>query len=75
LQRLVDECATEGKRVGELLNLNVRSEHFTNTVNPISIFEVAALDHDMYYPVRIDRNWRDDVLMMKLLKRRYNEQY
>jgi hypothetical protein len=72
---LVDECATEGNRVGELLNLNVRGEHFTGTVNPISIFEVEALDSDMYYPVRIDRNWRDDVLKMKLLKRRYNEQY
>ena len=74
LQRLVDEAATEGQNIGEMLKMNIRRETASGDISPLTVFEMPSMD-EMYYPAVISYDVRDDVTQMKLIKRRYNEEY
>ena len=74
LQRLVDEAAAEGSKVGEMLKMNIRSESASEDISPLTVFEMQSMD-EMYYPVSITRDYRDEVTKLKLVKRNYNEEY
>lgn len=74
LQRLVDEAAAEGSNIGEMLKMNIRQEYANEDISPLTVFEIAAFG-EMYYPVSISRDFREDVTELKLLKRKYSEEY
>ena len=74
LQRLVDEAAAEGKNIGEMLKINIRNEYASEDISPITVFESTSMN-EVYYPVSISKDFRDDVTEMKLLKRKYSEEY
>ena len=75
LIQLVDEAAAEGSWVGEMLKVNIRTEYLQSLQDRMSPLTILELDDEMYYPVSITQDFRDDVTRVKLLKRRYNEQY
>jgi hypothetical protein len=74
LQRLVDEAATEGQVIGEMLKLNIRRETASGDISPLTVFEMPSMD-EIYYPVVISHDVREDTTILKLVKRKYNEEY
>jgi hypothetical protein len=58
-----------------MLKVNIRTEYLQSLQDRMSPLTILELDDEMYYPVSISQDFRDDVTRVKLLKRRYNEQY
>ena len=73
LQRLANNAASEMSTVAEMYQLNIRREMFNGNITPLSILYMEELDANLY-PVIISRDWRDEVLKLKLLKRKISNQ-
>jgi hypothetical protein len=73
LQRLANNAATEMNTVAEMYQINIRRELFDGEITPLSILYMEELDANLY-PVSISRDWRDEVLKLKLLKRKISNQ-
>ena len=73
LQRLANNAASEMNTVAEMYQLNIRRELFNGEITPLSILYMEELDANLY-PVSISRDWRDEVLKLKLLKRKISNQ-
>jgi hypothetical protein len=73
LQRLANNAATEMNTVAEMYQLNIRRELFNGEITPLSILYMEEMDANLY-PVSISRDWRDEVLKLKLLKRKISNQ-
>ena len=73
LQRLANNAATEMNTVAEMYQINIRRELFDGEITPLSILYMEELDANLY-PVSIGRDWHDEVLKLKLLKRKISNQ-
>jgi hypothetical protein len=73
LRRLANNAASEMNTVAEMYQLNIRRELFNGEITPLSILYMEELDANLY-PVSISRDWRDEVLKLKLLKRKMSNQ-
>lgn len=74
LQRLADDMAWEGGKVGMMLTQKVRESLMPAAITPLSIIISEELDADMY-PMAIRRDWRYDELTLTLIKRTHQEGY
>ena len=66
LQVLADEAAAEGSRKSVLIEFTVRREMLSSEVTPM---KEVAFEQDLYWPVAISHDWREDMIFLKLVGR------
>lgn len=66
LQVLADEAAAEGIRKSVLIEFTVRREMLSSEVTPM---KEVAFEQDLYWPVAISHDWREDMIFLKLVGR------
>lgn len=66
LQVLADEAAAEGSRTSVLIEFAVRREMLSSDVTPM---KEVLFEQDLYWPVAISQDWREDMIILKLMGR------
>ena len=66
LQVLADEAAAEGSMRSVLVEFTVRREMLSSDITPM---KQVMFDRQLYWPVAISCNWREDMIRVKLLER------